>query len=350
MRSSNIELLRIIAIIGVFFLHFYNPVMGGGIMFCKSPTNEFFLRLIESQFASSVNLFILISGYFLSQSSNRSWLKPTQLIVQVIAFKVGIYLMLVIVGRVDFSLNEFIFKFLPQNWFVVLYIVLYICSPYLNIVINTLNLQQYKKLIIILLATFSLYPTIVDILSQWTGDPFNGLSTVGMYGSQYGYTIVQFVLMYMIGGFLVKYPNKLSRIQLLLSSIAVVLLITGWSYVDKISGYKVEPNAWEYCNPLVILEAVLLFMLFSKFEFESKLINRLSAACFTFYLLHSIAYGFIDIEQIVNSHPTVMIILISLSSICTYIVCFIIYYLYCKISSPVFKFLSRKYGGRFLTV
>lgn len=342
MRSSNIELLRIIAIIGVFFLHFYNPLIGGGIVLCKSTANEFLLRFIESQFSCSVNLFVLISGYFLSQSSSRSWLKPIQLIVQVIAFKVAIYLILVIVGRVDFALNEFIFNFLPQNWFVVLYIVLYICSPYLNIIINVLNSQQYKKLVIILLIIFSLYPTIVDVLSQWTGNPFNGLSTVGMYGSQYGYTIVQFVLMYMIGGFLVKNPSQLSRVQLLLSSVMVVLLITGWSYVDKISGYKIEPSAWEYCNPFVILEAVLLFMLFSKFEFKNKLINRLSAACFTFYLLHSVTYGFIDIEWIVNSHPIVMIILIALNGICTYIVCFIIYYLYHKFTYPVFKYLSIK--------
>ena len=29
MRASNIEFLRIFAIIGVFFLHFYNPIIGG---------------------------------------------------------------------------------------------------------------------------------------------------------------------------------------------------------------------------------------------------------------------------------------------------------------------------------
>ena len=58
-RNSNIELLRIITILGVFFLHLYNPLIGGGIKLCNSQINEFLLRILESQFVCSVNLLLV---------------------------------------------------------------------------------------------------------------------------------------------------------------------------------------------------------------------------------------------------------------------------------------------------
>jgi peptidoglycan/LPS O-acetylase OafA/YrhL len=83
-RNSNIELLRIITILGVFFLHLYNPLIGGGIKLCNSQINEFLLRILESQFVCSVNLFILISGFFLSKQKGLHIVKPIKLLVQVI--------------------------------------------------------------------------------------------------------------------------------------------------------------------------------------------------------------------------------------------------------------------------
>ncbi len=35
-RQSNIELLRMLAAIGVVFLHYNNPVIGGGLLFVQN--------------------------------------------------------------------------------------------------------------------------------------------------------------------------------------------------------------------------------------------------------------------------------------------------------------------------
>ena len=72
-RQSNIELLRILAIMGVIILHYNNPVIGGGIKFVeKNSMNYYVLYLLESLFACGVNLFMLISGYFMFESSKCS--------------------------------------------------------------------------------------------------------------------------------------------------------------------------------------------------------------------------------------------------------------------------------------
>ena len=39
---------------------------------------------------------------------------------------------------------------------------------------------------------FSVYPTVVDVIIEVTKNNFLGLSSVGAYGSQYGYSVVNF--------------------------------------------------------------------------------------------------------------------------------------------------------------
>lgn len=92
-RQSNIELLRMFAIMGVIVLHYNNPAMWGGISYVvKGGLNYYILYLLESTFVCGVDLFMLISGYFMCESKIRSLWKPIRLIVQVIVFRETIYL------------------------------------------------------------------------------------------------------------------------------------------------------------------------------------------------------------------------------------------------------------------
>ena len=78
-RQSNIELLRILAIMGVIVLHYNNAEMGGGGLgyVAKDSINEWVLRFFESVFICAVDLFVLITGYFMckSQISIRKYVK-----------------------------------------------------------------------------------------------------------------------------------------------------------------------------------------------------------------------------------------------------------------------------------
>ena len=45
--------------------------------------------------------------------------------------------------------------------------------------------------------------------------------------------------------------------------------------------------AWIYCNPLVVIEVSVIFMIFAKIDMgKVKWINQFSAACFTVFLTH----------------------------------------------------------------
>ena len=192
LRQSGIELLRIVATIGVIVLHYNNPMIGGGLKYSKGA-NNILLYILESLCVCAVNLFVIINGYFDINHNKRDLIKPLHLILQVIVFNEMHYFAKCLqVGH--FSVIKFINNFIPTNWFVIIYCALYVCSPFINIVIKNLSKQHYKLLIKILIVTFSIYPTLVDLLEEILQRNFYGLSTVGMYGSQYGYTIINFIM------------------------------------------------------------------------------------------------------------------------------------------------------------
>ena len=181
-RNSNIELLRIMSMIGVIILHYNNPGIGG-LSQVSDSLNHFILFVLESISICAVNLFILISGYFLCRSSKRQLIKPIELIIQVIFFSVVLYIVKICVGAETLTIKGLIMTLVPSNWFVILYSTLYIISPYINILLEQLSGKQKKKMVIVLFAIFSVWPTIVDLSGEILGKEWIGLSSVGMYGS-----------------------------------------------------------------------------------------------------------------------------------------------------------------------
>ena len=202
-RQSNIELLRIFAIIGVVILHYNNPAIGGGIKYAEEGSINFYiLYFLESMFVCAVDLFMLISGYFMCKSKKINLWKPLELLFQVMLFKEATYLLRILMHSIPFSFKSIFTSLIPANYFVILYCCVFVLSPYLNKFICELSQKKQGELMYIVIILFAVYPTAVDVLSELRADEFIGLSSVGMYGSQYGYSIVNFILMYLIGAYL----------------------------------------------------------------------------------------------------------------------------------------------------
>lgn len=234
-RQSNIELARLVAVAGIIVLHYNNPTMGGGIAYAGNSVNLYCLYLLESVFVCGVDLFILISGYFLCTSNRRNLWKPVELILQVIIFSFGLYLARGLVSRGTISVKGIVTSLIPANYFVILYIAVYIISPFLNIIIQNLSDREMRTFIIICLLLFSIYPTLIDVFNELTGNQWNGLSTIGMYGSQWGYTIVNFLLMYMVGAYLRLSDFKIKKWKtgkMIGLWVVGIILLTMWAGLD----------------------------------------------------------------------------------------------------------------------
>lgn len=328
-RDSGIELLRIIVMMGVITLHYNNASIGGGLEFVQTKSvNEIMLYFFESLSIFGVNLFVLLSGYYLCKTQKRDGIKIVDLFIQESVFKIAIYFAEIIQGKAVFSTINLIESAIPNNYFVILYATTYIVSPYINLALKQLNRQSFRKLIITVLLVFSVWTIVVDIAGNIMGMEIKGLSTIGAYGSQNGYTIVNFLMMYIIGAYLQMECNDLRPIGInILLIIADVLLIMSWALVEHNLGLEYV-TAWYYNNPLVVLLAIHVFQIFRSIKFYSAVVNELAKAAFTCFLFHCALLGFVGIKYFVNARPYLLLVHILLVPILLYLASYIAYRLY----------------------
>lgn len=340
-RQSNIELLRILAAVGVIILHYNNAKMGGGFLYVEPwSINQVILMALESICVCAVNLFVLISGYFMANKKTADLLKPLSLIAQVIVYALAFYVLLVSCGILKFSVKSLINCFIPNNWFVILYAVLFIISPYLNHLLNSLSLSSKKQFVAVLFVLFSLYPTITDLLSLWSGKDYIGISSIGMDGSQNGYTIVNFILMYAIGNLLNSIEPRKQAYQGIALFI-IVALVLGWAQLDNVMHHS-QHSSWAYCNPLLVIEAVLVFQIFRNFRIkESKIINRLASASFSVYILHTKVIRYVNTAAFVNRNPLVMVAHLVGCCLALYLISWIVFEIYSLIEKPIYSKISQ---------
>lgn len=142
------------------------------------------------------------------KTKKRNLWRLIELFAQVIIFKEGIYLLRCIFGNTSFSFKTALMTLVPNNYFVILYSVIFIMSPYINLMIDNLSDGSFRKLVVLMFLIFSVYTTAVDVIGEFLDFEWVGLSPIGMYGSEYGYSIVNFVLMYMIGAYIKKETPK----------------------------------------------------------------------------------------------------------------------------------------------
>lgn len=290
-RNSSIELLRILAACAVVVLH-YNG-MGNALSISTGVTHEV-LVLMESLCVCAVDIFIMISGYFLCTSQKRTWDKPIYLllllsIINLIACFINSYLL-----RGGVSVVSLVHSIIPPaNYFVLLYLTLYIVSPYINIVLNRLSIRGRNIMIIVLLLLFSVYSTLMDSYQIIMHQEYMGINPVGAWGQQHGYTIVGFTLCYIIGAWLRlnNFTDRIKRRVIILLIIVTVLGIYVWFNIEAHTVLRgttrlIEYNALSYSNPLVLALAFFLLLLFANLHFNSKVVNTFAKATFTCYILH----------------------------------------------------------------
>lgn len=343
-RMSNIELLRIAAACGVIVLHYNAAKIGKGFAYAPDGSaTQFFMALTESAAICAVDLFVLISGYFMRNSMKRDLIKPVNLLMQLAVFETGFYLIKELPKGKGFSAKTFAGYFTGMYWFVFVYIALYLISPYINVIWQKLEDKGKRTLLIVMLGLFSVWPTLTEMLEHFAGTHMRGITTVGIDGAQNGYTIVNFVLMYLIGCKLRDLDDKgkqfrTSRLALLLC--LNIALITGWAYIEKkLSGSELwYTTGWYYQNPLVICEAVLFFLLFRSFKIRhNRVINRLAAASFPVYLIHANLLSWCRIKEYTAKGAAVTALHL--------LICIVLIYLISFAVSTVYDFTIGRLPG-----
>ena len=141
-RNYSLEILRIWAKKIIVILHYFNH--GGILNTVKFRTlNHTLVYFIESMCIIAVNLYILISGYFMIDKEKISLKKVFDLLLKVFIYSSIIYIILLLTNSITFNFEMAIKSFFPfltkSYWFFSAYIGLYILSPYINKLANNCN-------------------------------------------------------------------------------------------------------------------------------------------------------------------------------------------------------------------
>ena len=144
-RVSGIELLRIFALLAVIMIHYCDKALP----LINNSLNLSVMLLSRSISSCAVDVFILISGYFMVKSNTRLVGKPVNILTQVIYRNLLIYGLLIVLGLKAFELKYFAFRLVPASYYPVLFVVLYLISPYINRILTSLSSKDLRTFIIV---------------------------------------------------------------------------------------------------------------------------------------------------------------------------------------------------------
>ncbi|MCF0142812.1 MAG: acyltransferase family protein [Parasporobacterium sp.] len=343
-RLSNIELLKILAVFGVIVMNYIRGDIGGAISFAADlPVNFLAASWVESIFSVGVNILMLISGYLVCQTYTKSLWKPIKLIIQVIIFNGALFIVSCLLKHTPLTLKAAAENLLPGNYFVLIYIAVYVLSPFINVLLDKLSQKQFKILLIAGGLMFSAFEIIANISENIAGVPFTGFSFIGISGGQAGYTVVNFLFMYLIGAYMRKYnPIKLKSRWLLLIFLGNTVIMVVWALVDTSLGLKV--TAWNFCSPLVIVNAVLIFAVFERIKMKkSPVINKLAESIFTAFLLHITLLQFFEIEKFAVRNVGIMLLHMLATSVAVYMICWLVYLIYSFFTNLIYRAIEKKH-------
>lgn len=323
-RRSNFELLRIVSMLGIVFHHFLNYSLGYNEFTYDTITpNSAFAAIFYLLGKIGVNIFVLISGYFLIESKQLKTSKILKLWLQIASYSVGIYIFFCIFEKAEFNYYSLIRQFLPINrelwWFPSTYFVMFLLSPFLNVLLKKLNQKQYIKMLAISIFLWS----VLGVLDR------RGLQ---------GNILITFFVIYSIGAYirLYKNDNKINKFK-----VVMILLITWLLDAFMQIFLKKEAKRIVQFNDLAILFrsqislftiiiSVCIFMLFKNFEIKySRSINIIGSATFGVYLIHENEYiKWLLWEKLVIGRNYInspyLFLYGFLAAICVYIICTLI--------------------------
>ena len=179
LRNSNLELLRIFCMLMIIAHHF---AVHGGFDLSVGEFNlrRFFIQILFSGGKLGVNIFVLITGYFMI-NKEFSIKKLIKLI-----FEIYFYSLLILILFKDYSLANLKLSFFPIShylyWFASCYVLLYLFTIFINEGIKKLEAKVLLRLILFFSTLWSFYyfigfPTLEFSELVW----FLNLYLIGAY-------------------------------------------------------------------------------------------------------------------------------------------------------------------------
>lgn len=280
-RSIGLDLVRTLAIIFVFCVHFmsYEGFYSGQF----NNSFMFILLSIRWIFYTCVPLFLLLTGFL--NSNKKLDLKYYKSGLRVISGYIFIEIIIFLFKRyyigdttsiVRGAINILGFTVEDYSWYVEMYIGLFLLIPFLNLIYNNLKSKKEKQWLII---TMIILTSISPIFSYI----HNGINIFPDY-----WEIIYPITYYFIGSYLKEYKLKLDKIKLIVGLLLLVLVQTIFTFFHRYNGYFDWNFMSGYGCITVIIISVLIFLILYDIDINNrlacKIITRISIYSFDMYL------------------------------------------------------------------
>lgn len=268
-RMVNIEVLRLLAMMMVVSLHYL--AKGELLEKLTGPLSAkgHLAWILESFSIAAVDVYVLISGYFLVETGFRCR-RVISLVLQVMFYTCLLPVVLIItgilpVGEITFyNILQCIF---PTNmlhyWFVSAYVLMFLFTPVLNAAVHGMKKKQLQAAIVILLIMESLSKTVIPVRLELDNLGYDA------YWFMVVYLIAAYIRLYGIP-FLEGKEGKggravLSYVGACLGMYLLTMLIRG-AYLLTGQFENFIESAYGYNHLLTIGAAVALFYIFKNRE------------------------------------------------------------------------------------
>lgn len=288
-RLANIELLRILAMMMVVMLHYLSkgkvlPALTGSM-----DGTGYAAWILETLSIVAVNVYMLISGFFLVESGFKCR-RLVQLLLQVLFYSLLVPLCLTAAGILDMggiTVYQLLQYVLPvqmlQYWFATAYVIMYLFSPLLGMAVRHMSKKQLQVTLGLLLLLLSVGKSILPVQLEM---------------DNLGYDAVWFLCVYLTAAYIRLYGIPLfknGRISAGLyaagcAAIFGVTMLVRFVYLRTGSLEYFINAAYGYNHILNLFAAAALFYAFTYLKIPegklSRLFCRIGPLTFGVYLLH----------------------------------------------------------------
>lgn len=294
-RMANIEALRLVAMMMVVSLHYLGK--GGLLGKLDGPLSgkDHTAWLLESFSIVAVNVYVLISGYFLVETKFRIK-RVITLVLQILFYSCLIPVILILTGQLSFGeltlydIWQCIFPVqMKQYWFMSAYVLLFLLTPLLNAAVHAVKKEQLLGVIALLLCVESFGKTVIPARLALDNEGYDALWFMTVY------LIAAYIRLYGIPFLEKKNRAAVCYVLSCLGIYGLIMLIRGLCLVTgRFEDFMTSPVAYNHL--LTIWAAVALFYAFRNWEFGKKesglsaFVCRIAPYSLGVYLLHEQLY------------------------------------------------------------
>ncbi len=277
-RDSNFELLRIILMFMIVLLHLgtFGIQRAINVNLDLNDYDQFFYHLLRSFSIVAVNTYVILSAYFLCTST----FKVSRLVRLVI--ETSFFAVIMLLLNIGFDIVSFDFVNLKQSlfavfyreyWYVTVFFILLLVSPYLNKLINVISKKEHLTIIISTFLIFCIWGFFIKIDN---------------FGIANGYSVIFFIFLYFIGSYIRKYNFVAIKINHNLYLLLFILLgLINVFIIHAALSKGIAYGKWyNYNSPIIVLMSYLFFKYFEGISINSKVINFIGKYVFGVYLIH----------------------------------------------------------------